>query len=71
MSISKFKAKNNLEILNKLFLKEDVVYISDASYVMDSIDYARKVFDSDKNYLGQIRDRHFVASIRDALIIER
>lgn len=58
--MSKLVAIENVEILNKLFLVGDIIYATPPFHVMDGqFDYAHKVFDSDKNYLGMIRKSKF------------
>lgn len=63
MTIENYKAKDNVEILEKLFLVGDVIYVTPSFHVMNGVfDYARKVFDGDKNYLGMIRASKFPES---------
>jgi hypothetical protein len=72
MYIEKYKVKSNFEVLNKLFLKGDIIYVSERIHTMDGVfDYTRKVFDADKNYIGKIRDGYYEESIRGALENER
>jgi hypothetical protein len=60
MHVNKSKAINNVEVLNKLFLIGDVIYHTEPIHLMNGkFDYATKVFDSDKNYLGLIRSSNF------------
>ena len=47
------------EVINKLFLPGDTIYFTDSIHRMNGIDYATKVLDSDKNYLGEIRTSLF------------
>ena len=55
-----YEVKSKLVILDKLFLEGDTVYITNSFHVMNGVyDYARKVYDCDKNYLGMIRDDEF------------
>ncbi|MBS3993139.1 MAG: hypothetical protein KGZ87_05440 [Bacteroidetes bacterium] len=68
MTIINYKAKRNIELLNKVFLEGDIIYVTESFYVMDGrLDYARKVFDENKNYLGMIRDSYFEDSIKNTL----
>jgi hypothetical protein len=72
MYIEKCKVKSNFEMLDKLFLEGDVIYVSESIHTMDGVfDYARKVFDADRNYLGRIRNSYYEKSIRHALANER
>ena len=62
--MKKFKIKSEFEILNKLFIEGDIVFISDPIHIMDGqYDYARKIFDENKNYLGKISDNYFEKNI--------
>lgn len=71
MYIEKFTVKDNFEMLDRLFLEGDTVYISESIHTMDGyFDYARKVFDADRKYLGRIRDSYFTGSVKSALANE-
>lgn len=60
MTIVTYKVESNMQILDKLFMVGDVVYATPSFHVMNGeFDYARKIFDQDKNYLGMIRDSKF------------
>lgn len=64
----KYKCKIDLEILSKIFLKDEYIFITDSYYCMDGrFDYARKVFDSERNYLGRIRDSYFYSNYKHKL----
>jgi hypothetical protein len=64
-SVTKYKAKHDFEVLSKLFLKEDFIYISGSIYMMNGVfSYARKVFDENKNYMGLISDKHYYDKIK-------
>jgi len=68
MKVTAYIAEDHLEILDTLFVKGDKVYISPSIRVMDgSMDYGRKVFDQNKNYLGLIRDSSFDEKIEPFL----
>lgn len=56
----RYIAKTDFDILDTLFLKGEEIFIGPEEYVMDGrFDYARKVYDSNKKYLGRIRGSHF------------
>jgi hypothetical protein len=60
MEIETYKVKDNCEILDKVFLIGDIVYATPSFHVMNGVfDYARKVFDSERNYLGMIKMDNF------------
>ena len=64
MHITKYKVKIDLEVLDVLFLKDGIIYITESFHVMNGrFAYARKVFDANKKYLGMIRDEYFENSI--------
>ena len=60
MYINKGKATSNVAILDKLFLINDLIYFTEPIHMMNGkFDYATKVFDQNKNYLGMIRSSKF------------
>lgn len=72
MYVYKYKAKTNLTVLDSLFLEGDLIYVSESIYMMNGhFDYARKIFDSDKRYLGMIRDSKFHENVEKRLEIIR
>lgn len=68
MKVYKYFATSNLVILDKLLLTGDEVYITESFTIMNGkFDYARKVFDVNKNYLGMIRNDLFASKIKSQL----
>jgi len=60
MYIKKSKAISNVEILNILFLKDDLIYHTSPIHMMNGkFGYAMKIFDENKNYLGMIESSDF------------
>lgn len=69
MNITKYIVNRSLEMLDTLFLEGDIIYISESMHTMDgNFDYSRKVFNSDKKYLGRIRSSYFDDRIKNSLI---
>ena len=63
MDITAFNVKDNISLLDTLFLKDDVLYASGEIYVMNGrIDYGHKIFDGNKKYLGIISRNDFPKS---------
>ncbi|MGV0854785.1 hypothetical protein ACTS9E_04220 [Empedobacter brevis] len=66
--MKKYTVKYDFDMLNTLFLKDDEVYIGESEYVMNGIiDYGRKVYNSDRKYLGMIRNEYFYSKIKNKL----
>ncbi len=64
-SIYKHTVKSDFTILGRLFLKDDVIYISDSIYTMNGLfDYRRDIFDDSRKMLGSIRDSHYYKSVK-------
>ena len=60
MQISEYKVKQSLEVLDKIFLKGEKLYATPSFRVMNGrFDYARKIYDGDRKYLGMIRSSSF------------
>lgn len=65
MQVNTYLARKSFTVLDKLFIKTDIIYISNSARIMNGIiDYGRKIFDSDKNYLGQISEKYFDEDIK-------
>lgn len=66
--MKKYIVKVDFDILKTLFLKGDEIYIGDSEYVMDGIlDYGRRVYNSERKYLGMVRDSHFYEKLKHKL----
>lgn len=66
--IYKHTVKYDFTILSRLFLKDDVIYISDSIYTMNGVfDYRRDVFDENRKMIGSIRDSHFYKNVKHYL----
>lgn len=69
MHIDTYKVKYDFELFDKVFMKEDILYITASFYVMNGkFDYARKVFDKDRRCLGTVRSSYFNETIEHYLI---
>lgn len=57
---TKYKVIYPFEVLSTLFIEDDEIYFTESIYRMNgTFDYSRKVFSSDKTYLGEIRSKRF------------
>lgn len=68
MNVTKYTVKRDMEVLDELFLKDEVIYITGSFRVMDgNMGYGMKVFNHDREFLGTISVQWFERYIESSL----